>query len=125
MRHLPALLLALVPLAAPAETLSHSWTPRTTLEADALRAGLVLHSLRDSLRNGGSIRQWGRDNLAALSQSGSGNLGAILQRGDGHSARLDQSGEANAHAILQVGRGAEATVTQRGGELGVTLQLGW
>lgn len=119
------LLLALVPVAAGAETLSATWAPRTARQADALRTGLALYSLREGLRNGGTVRQWGRDNLAALSQSGTGNWGGVVQRGRGHSATLEQSGTGNAHAILQAGRGAEAAVSQRGGEIGLTLQLGY
>ena len=125
MRPSLAVLLILAPLSAPAETLSRTWTPRTTHEAQALRSGLALHSLRDTLRNGGTVCQWGHDNLAAIRQSGTGNFGAILQRGSSHSAALDQSGDGNGHVILQAGRGAEANVAQRGGELGVTVQLGF
>jgi hypothetical protein len=117
-------LLVLLPLAAPAETLSTTWTP-TERQAQALRAGLALHALRQDLRSGGTIRQQGRDNFAALRQSGSGNWGGTFQRGSGHSATLDQSGSGNAHVILQAGRGAEASVAQRGGELGMTVQLGY
>lgn len=124
-RLLAALALAAAPIGADAETLSHTWTPRTSEQAQAIRGALALHSLRKHLRSGGTVRQWGRDNRAALSQSGSGNWGAILQRGDGHSARLEQAGDGNAHAILQAGREAEAEVRQEGGELGVTLQIGW
>lgn len=118
-------ILLLLPLAAPAETLSTTWTPQTKAQADALRAGLALRAMRQDLRNGGSVRQWGRDNLAALRQSGSGNWGGIHQRGTGHRAALDQSGSGNAHVILQAGRNAEAHVVQNGGEVGVTVQLGY
>ena len=100
MRSLLAALVLLLPLSAHAETLSYTWSPRSPREAQALRAGLALHSLRDGLRSGGTVLQWGRNNRAALSQSGTGQFGAILQRGNGHSARLDQSGDGNAHAIL-------------------------
>jgi hypothetical protein len=120
-----AVLLLLLPLPAPAETLSRTWTPRTEAQADALRTGLALRALRQDLRNGGTVRQWGRDNLAALRQSGSANWGVIHQRGNDHTATLDQSGSGNAHVILQAGRGAEAHVAQRGGEVGVTVQLGY
>lgn len=118
-------ILLLLPFAAPAETLSTTWTPQTARQADALRAGLALHALRNDLRNGGTVRQWGRDNRAALRQSDSGNWGAIVQRGSGHTATLDQTGAGNAHAIVQAGRSAEAHVAQGGGEIGVTLQLGY
>ena len=120
-RHLAVLLLALAPMAAGAETFSTTWTPRTSQEGEALRAGLGLHS---ALRNGGLIRQAGRDNVAALTQSGSGNLGVIVQRGRDHSATLTQTGTGNAHAIIQLGRGATTEVTQTGGEAGVTIQVG-
>ncbi|TNC52031.1 curlin [Rubellimicrobium rubrum] len=117
--------LAALPLCAQAESLSHTWTPRTEAQAHAIRGALALHSLRSRLREGGTIRQWGRENRAALSQSGSGNWGAILQRGDDHDARLKQKGDGNAHAILQAGRETEAEVEQDGDEVGVTLQYGW
>ncbi len=120
-----AVLLVLVPIAAPAETLTTTWTPRTEAQTDALRAGLALHALREGVRNGATVRQRGRDNLAALRQSGSGNRAGIYQRGAGHSAILDQTGAGNAHVILQAGRNAEAQVSQRGGEFGVTVQLGY
>ncbi len=126
MRHrLAVLALVLLPCAAPAEQVTHGWAPRTAEEAQALRLGLALWSLRSGLQNGGTVRQWGRDNLAALSQGGTGNWGAVVQRGDGHSAVLSQSGDGNAHMILQAGRGAQAEVAQEGGELGVTVQIGW
>jgi hypothetical protein len=124
-RPVAALLLGCLPLAAPAETLTHTWTPRTIEEADALRLGLALYSLNREVRSGGTIRQWGRDNAAALLQSGGGNWGAIIQGGEGHHAALRQTGGGNAHAIIQAGRGAEAAVEQTGGEVGVTVQVGW
>ncbi len=124
-RHLAALALALLPSAAWPEQITHTWSPRTSEEAAALRTGLALWSLRGSLRNGGTVRQWGRDNLAVLSQGGAGNWGAVVQGGEGHVARLSQTGTGNAHAIVQAGRGAEAEVDQQGGELGVTVQIGW
>jgi hypothetical protein len=120
-----AVLLVLVPLAAPAETLTATWSPRTAREADFLRGALALHAFRNALRNEGSVRQDGRDNLAALSQSGRGNLGVIRQQGRGHSTVLEQSGDLNAQVILQGGRGAELEVVQEGGEIGVTVQIGW
>lgn len=116
---------ALWPLAAPAESLTATWAPATRQEAEALRLALTLHGLRTELRNGGTVRQWGRGHLAALAQGGRGNLGVILQQGEDHVATLSQEGDGNAHAILQAGRGGTAAVEQRGGEIGVTFQLGW
>jgi hypothetical protein len=124
-RSLTILALSLMPFGAAAETLSYTWTPRTAQEAEAIRLGLALYGLRQEIRSGGSIRQWGRDNAAALLQSGEGNWGVIRQRGDGHRATLDQQGGGNAHAVLQAGEGAEATVTQTGREVGVTIQFGF
>lgn len=122
---LPLLLIGLAPLAAPAETLTTTWAPRTEQEAEALRGLLILHALRHDGRSRASVRQSGRDNLAGLSQSGRANLGVIRQRGEGHSATLDQSGDGNAHLLLQAGRGAEAEVAQTGDQIGITLQFGW
>ena len=125
LRPLAVLVLAAAPLCGKAETLSRTWTPLTDGQARAVEGALALHSLRSHIREGGSIRQWGRENRAALSQSGSGNWGVILQRGEGHSALLEQTGDGNAHAILQAGRGAEAEVEQDGGDVGLTLQFNW
>jgi hypothetical protein len=125
LRFLAVLVLALMPVAAWPETLSHTWTPGSDREIRSVRGALALHSLRSHVREGGSIRQWGRNNRAALSQSGSGNWGVILQHGDDHDATLEQSGGGNAHAILQAGREARAEVTQDGGDVGVTFQYGW
>jgi hypothetical protein len=101
------------------------WSPRTGDEAAALRTGLALYALREQVRSGGSVRQWGRDNAAALVQRGSGNWGAVVQRGEGHAARLTQEGGGNVGAVVQIGRGARADIAQRGGETGVTVQVGW
>ena len=125
LRAVAVAIVALAPFAAQADTLSYTWTPRTAQEADALRGGLILYSLHNELRNGGTVRQWGRDNFAALSQSGGGNWGAIVQNGSDHSATLTQTGNGNAHAIVQAGHGASADVTQTGGEAGITVQVGF
>ena len=125
LRRFAVLLVALAPVVAEADTLSYTWTPSTAEEADAFRAGLMLYSLHNELRNGGTVRQWGRENFAALTQSGGGNWGAIVQNGSGHSATLTQTGGGNAHAIIQAGEGATAEVTQTGGEAGITVQVGF
>jgi len=101
------------------------WSPRTGDEAAALRAAFALQALREQMRSGGTLRQRGRDNAAALVQRGGGNRAAIIQSGDGHAARLTQEGGGNVGAVVQIGRGARADITQRGGEIGVTVQIGW
>jgi len=108
-----------------AETLSYTWEPVTEEQADALRLALTLHALSRQLRDDGSVRQRGKENVADLAQDGLGNWGAILQRGRGHEARLEQSGYLNGHILLQAGRGASAVIEQDGDDLGVTLQFGW
>ena len=118
-------LLAATALPALAEQVSYTWTPRDAREAQALSVGLALVSLRQGLRDGATVEQWGRDNAAALSQSGGGNWGLIRQDGDGHAASLSQTGGNNAHAIIQGGTGARADVAQTGGQAGITLQYGW
>ncbi|EYD75454.1 hypothetical protein Rumeso_02937 [Rubellimicrobium mesophilum DSM 19309] len=120
-RPIAILLLVLSPLGAGAETLSATWTPHGDRAGEALRRAFEAQALR----RGASVLQSGRNNQAALSQSGADNQGLIVQRGSGHSATLDQTGGGNAYAIIQLGRGARTQVAQTGGEAGVSVQYGW
>jgi len=120
-----ALGLALLAPADPAlaGTLSLHLQPRTAQEARALNAAITLYSIHRDIRSGADVRQTGRNNAAALRQSGPDNRGIIRQRGADHSARLDQSGGGNAQVILQFGRGAHADIRQTGGQAGIVLQF--
>ena len=120
LRPFAVLFLVLAPLAAEAETYSKTWSPRGGRASEALRLAFEAQALR----SGASILQSGRNNHAALEQSGTGSQGLIVQRGRDHSATLTQTGDANSHAIIQLGRGARTEVAQQGGEAGVTFQYG-
>lgn len=119
-RPLAVLLLALAPLAAPAEPLTGTRPPPTSRAAEAI----LLGAERQARHSGAAIRQSGRGNEAALSQSGTGNEGLIVQRGTGHSAILVQTGTGNASTIVQLGRGRSSVVVQMGGETGTAVQIG-
>jgi hypothetical protein len=112
-------LLLLAPIAAEAETLSATWIPRGRA-SEALRLAFEAQALR----SGASVLQSGRNNQAAIGQSGTGNQGLIVQRGKDHSAILSQTGGDNSQTIIQLGRGASTEVAQTGGESGVTVQYG-
>lgn len=101
-------------------------TPRNQQEADILRLGLALYALDRHIDAGGTIRQFGRDNAAALAQRGQGNWGLVDQRGQGHVGTLSQTGNNNTYALFQRGKGTEAHVTQTGNRgAGVTIQYGF
>jgi hypothetical protein len=119
-RPFAVLLLAAAPLVAEAETLSANWSPRGGRASEALRLAFEAQALR----SGVSVLQSGRNNQAALGQSGTGQQALIVQRGSNHSATLTQTGDPNAYAIVQLGRGGRAEVAQTGGETGVTVQYG-
>ena len=115
----------LAPMAAAADAVvSLTLTPRNDREAGLMRLGLGLYALREQMRHGGTIRQFGQDNAATLMQ-GDGNWGLIEQRGSGHSAALLQSGTGNVQGVFQSGKGTFAAVTQNGGQTGIVIQHGF
>ncbi|MCV0397519.1 MAG: curlin [Rhizobiaceae bacterium] len=92
----------------------------------AIRHGLGLYSLYNSIKGGASIRQKGRDNTAGIGQNGGRNLGIIHQEGRGHQGTLQQNGSRNAYGLFQFGRNTSGHVTQNGnGMSGATFQWGW
>ncbi len=121
--------LAAAPLATPMTAaadavVSLTLTPRNDREAGLMRLGLGLYALREHLRDGGTIRQFGQDNAATLVQ-GRGNWGLIEQRGTGHAATLVQNGTGNVQGLFQSGKGGLAAVSQSGGQTGIVIQHGF
>jgi len=106
--------------------ISLTLSPRNQRQADALRLGLGLYALHQHIEAGGTVRQFGRDNAAALAQRGTANWGVIDQRGSGHTGTLTQTGNSNVYGLFQSGRGTIAHVGQTGnGGTGVTIVHGF
>ena len=112
--------------AAAGGSISLSYTPKNAKQKKALQTGLAIYGIVNAVKNGGSIKQLGMNNLAGLAQNGSGNLGIIHQEGNGHSGTLQQNGNGNSYGIFQFGEGTDAQVVQNGNGLsGATVQFGW
>ena len=112
--------------AAAGGSLSFSITPNNAEDARAMRTGMQVYSLFNGARNGGSIRQNGRNNEAGLGQNGHGNVGIVHQEGDGHSGTVQQNGNHNAYGLFQFGENTDGHVVQNGnGQTGATFQFGW
>ncbi len=106
-------------------SLSISIAPTNAEEADAMRAGLQIYSIINSIQNGG-IRQHGNNNRAGLRQNGGGNFGVVHQEGNGHNGTLNQNGNNNAYGLFQFGENTNANVNQHGnGQTGATFVFGW
>lgn len=125
---LTAIVVGSAAFAAPAHaggTFSINLQPRNTDEDRAMRAGLAIYSIVNSVQNGG-IRQNGNGNSAGLAQNGSRNFGVVHQQGDGHNGTLTQNGNGNSYGLFQFGRNTSGHVTQTGhGGTGATFQFGW
>lgn len=107
-------------------SISFTYLPQNAQHAQALQTGLAFYGLYNHVQNGGSIQQFGLNNLAGLAQGGSGNLGIIHQEGNGHQATLNQYGNNNSYGIFQFGQNTNANVGQYGnGQTGATFQFGW
>ena len=128
MAGLVAVTIGAAALPAPAEaggSVNFTYTPQGR-DAAMIRDGLRLYSLYSTFRNHASTNQKGRNNGAAISQSGYGNLAHVFQRGSGHSATIDQSGRNNAFGVFQFGRNTSANAAQYGnGNVGFVFQGGW
>ncbi|MEZ5827715.1 MAG: curlin [Hyphomicrobiales bacterium] len=116
-------------LATPASAGSFtiSLTPRGD-SADLIRNGLQIYGIVNELqgKNKAKVDQKGRDNAAAVSQSGAGNYGLVYQRGRSHSATLSQAGRNNTYGIFQFGKATNVDVVQVGrGDVGLVFQGGW
>lgn len=107
-------------------SVSFTFTPTKDKHAKALKSGLQIYGIVNAVKNGGSIKQLGMNNMAGIGQNGSDNLGIIHQKGNGHAGTLQQNGDGNAHGIFQFGEGTNADVVQNGNdEVGATVQFGW
>lgn len=129
-RHLIALTVAATTaLSAPAMaggTISLSINAKNADEARAIRHGLIFYNVMNDIKSNGHITQKGVNNLAALGQSGHGNIGVIHQDGNGHNASLSQNGNHNSCGIFQFGNGANGHVQQNGNGQGcLVLQAGF
>ena len=126
---LVAAALATGTLIAPANaggSVSITYLPQNQQDAQKLQAGLLLYQLFNSVKNGASIKQRGKSNIAGIGQYGAGNTGIIHQEGGGHSATLNQYGNGNSWGIFQFGQNTNANVNQYGnGGTGATFQFGW
>ena len=107
-------------------SVSVTYVPGNQQDAQALQTGLLFYQLYNSVKNGASIKQLGKNNIAGIGQYGAGNTGIIHQEGKGHSATLNQYGNGNSWGIFQFGQNTNANVNQYGnGGTGATFQFGW
>ena len=124
---LAATLAGLVP-AAPAQaggSITFTLLPQGR-DAQIIRDGLMIYSLFQDAKNRAKVDQKGRNNAAAIAQSGRGHYAQVFQRGQDHRATIDQSGYGNALAVFQFGKGANAHAVQNGaGQVGLVFQHGW
>ena len=116
-------------LAAPAVAggvLSFEVSSQNAQDAQAIRTGLAFYQVVQDIKTNGHVTQNGINNLAALGQSGHGNVGVIHQEGNNHDASLRQRGNHNSYGIFQVGEGTSGHVRQRGnGGAGILFQIGF
>ncbi len=122
--------LGLGAMAGPAQaagSLSITLLPGTAEDAQAMRAGMMIFNILNSMKtNGGVVRQNGFDNSAGLRQYGSSNFGTIWQEGVGHQGTLQQNGTNNAYGIYQFGENTNVDVSQFGsGQTGATFIFGF
>lgn len=97
-----------------------------TEEAQALRAGMAIFNIINSLENGAAVRQNGINNSAGMQQNGMGNFGTIWQEGVGNSGTLQQNGNNNAYGIYQFGENTNVDVSQFGNnQTGATFIFGF
>jgi len=95
---------------------------------DLIRSGLQIYGMVNGLKgkNHAKVKQKGRNNAAAVRQSGKGNYGLVYQKGQGHQASMTQAGRSNAFGLFQFGKATNADVVQVGrGEVGLVFQGGW
>ena len=116
----------LVSPAAAGGSISITYVPHDAKHEQALEAGLAIYGIVNAVKNGASIKQIGKNNMAGLGQNGSGNLGIIHQEGKGNAGTLQQNGNGNAYGIFQFGKNNNSNVVQNGnGQVGATVQFGW
>ncbi|MEO3385475.1 curlin [Mesorhizobium sp. CAU 1741] len=126
---LTAIILATSALAAPAQaggSLSINLQPTNADQERAMRAGLAIYSIVNSVKSGAAVRQNGHGNSAGVAQDGRGNFGVVHQDGNGHQGTVSQRGNGNAYGLFQFGRNTSGHVAQNGnGRTGATFQFGW
>jgi len=97
-----------------------------TEEAQAMRAGMALFNIINSMENGAAVRQNGNNNSAGMQQNGMGNFGTIWQEGSGNAGTLQQNGNNNAYGIYQFGDNTNVDVSQFGNnQTGATFIFGF
>ena len=124
-----AVMIGSAALTAPAEaggSISLTLTPKNQKQENAMKAGLLIYGVVNHVQNGGSIKQFGQNNMAGIAQNGGGNFGVVHQEGDGHVGTLQQNGNGNAYGIFQFGKNTNDNVVQNGnGGTGTTFSFGW
>lgn len=115
-----------VPAEARGGSISFSMSAANQQQDRAVRTGLAIYSIYNSVKGGGGIKQRGEGNSAGVAQNGQGNLGLVHQEGRGHEGTIRQNGNGNAHGLFQFGRNTTGNVVQNGnGRTGATFQFGW
>ena len=95
-------------------------------EAEAIRTGMALYSIINTLEGGAVINQNGFNNMAGIGQNGWGNQGIIHQEGNGHNGTIQQTGNNNAYGLFQFGENTNVQANQFGnGNTGATFVFGW
>ncbi len=113
MSHLRIKVAALALIAALGASTAHaqrgypSLTAGENKVAAAVKAAKAGHSKVD-------VQQQGRDNGAAVGQSGHSNGAGIYQNGAGNTGQVSQNGANNAGNIYQLGSGNTGAITQSG-----------
>ena len=125
---LAALMIGTAAISTPAAaggSITLNYTPKNAKQKQALETGLAIYGIVNAVQNG-SIKQFGKNNMAGLAQNGAGNFGVIHQEGNGHAGTLQQNGNGNSYGIFQFGKGTSADVVQNGnGKTGATFAFGW
>ncbi len=122
-----ALGVASLPMASPAEAgqVTVRIKPKGK-DARALRTGLAIFGVIQSLKNKARVDQKGNNNAGGIAQNGFGNGALLIQNGNGHTGTITQNGNGNGCALLQFGKNTNGSCNQNGnGQFGLILQGGW
>lgn len=125
---LAAVMVATAAMTVPAAaggSITFNYTPKNAKQKQALTTGLAIYGIVNAVQDG-SIKQFGKNNVAGLGQNGAGNFGVIHQEGNGHHGTLQQNGNGNSYGVFQFGKNTDADVVQNGnGQTGATFAFGW